>query len=71
MYKLMSDSFECTKTYRDLIEDINAILTLINYEKNKYSFLSGGKDKILKLWNNNFDLPIRYYGGHFDTVTHI
>jgi len=71
MYDLMSDSFECTKTYRDHIDDINAILPLINYEKDEYSFMSGGKDKILRLWNNDFDSPIRYYEGHFDTVTHI
>ena len=71
MYDLMSDSFECTKTYRDHIEDINAILPLIDFEKNEYSFMSGGKDKILRLWNNDFDSPIRYYEGHFDIVTHI
>ena len=71
MYDLMSDSFECIKTFRDHIEDINAILPLINYEKNEYAFMSGGKDKILRLWNNDFDSPIRYYEGHFDTVTHI
>jgi WD40 repeat protein len=71
IYDLMSDSFECTKIYRDHIEDINAILPLINSENNEYSFMTGGKDKILRLWNIDFDSPIRYYEGHFDTVTHI
>ena len=71
MYDLMSDNLECIRTFRDHIEDINSILPLIDFEEEKYIFMSGGKDKILRLWDHEMDSPIKYYEGHFDIVTHI
>ena len=71
MYDLMSNYFECIHIFRDHIEDINTVLPLINFEENEFFFMSGGKDKILRLWSNDLESPIRYYEGHFDTVTHI
>ena len=72
MYDLMSDNLECIHTFRDHIEDINVILSLIDFEEEKYIFISGGKDKILRLWDHEIDdTPIKYYEGHYDIVTHI
>lgn len=71
MYDLMSDNLECIHTFRDHIEDINSILPLIDFEEEKYIFISGGKDKHLRLWDHEIDTPIKYYEGHYDIVTHI
>ena len=71
MYDLMSDNIECIRTFRDHIEDINAILPLINFDEEKFFFITGGKDKILRLWDHDIDTPMKYYEGHYDVVTHI
>ena len=41
---------------------------LIDYEEEKYIFLSGGKDKTLRLWDHEMNVPIKYYEGHHSTV---
>ena len=71
MYDLMTDNYDCIRTFRDHIEDINCILALIDVEEENYIFMSGGKDKILRLWDYEIDTPMKYYEGHYDVVTHI
>ena len=71
MYDLMPEKIECIRKFRDHIEDINYILPLIDFQEEKYIFISGGKDKILRLWDHEMEAPIKYYEGHYDTVTYI
>ena len=71
MYDLMSDDYDCIRTFRDHIDDINSILSLINFWEDKYIFISGGKDKILRLWDHEMDKPIKFFEGHYEDVTHI
>ncbi len=71
IYDLMSEDYDCIKTFKDHIEDINCLLSMIDFDEEKYIFLSGGKDKILRLWDYEMNAPIKYYEGHYDTVTHI
>ena len=71
MYDLMTDNYDCIRTFKDHIEDINCILPLIDYEEDIFIFMSGGKDKILRLWDYEMDTPMKYYEGHYDVVTHI
>ena len=46
-------------------------MSVIDLEEEKFIFLSGGKDKTLRLWDHEMDAPIKYYEGHYSTVTHI
>ena len=71
MYDLMSDKIEYVRKFRDHIEDINYILPLIDFDEEKFIFISGGKDKILRLWDHEMDTPIKFYEGHYDVVTYI
>ena len=71
MYDLMSEHYNCVKIFKDHIEDINCLLSVIDLEEEKFIFLSGGKDKTLRLWDHEMDAPIKYYEGHYSTVTHI
>ena len=71
MYNLISEHYDCIKVFKDHIEDINCLLPVIDYEEEKYIFLSGGKDKTLRLWDHEMDAPIKYYEGHYSTVTQI
>ena len=71
MYDLMSEHYDCIRIFKDHIEDIYALLPVIDEEEEKYIFLSGGKDKTLRLWDHEMDAPIKYYEGHYSTVTHI
>ena len=71
VYNLISEHYDCTKVFKDHIDDINCLLPVIDYEEEKYIFLSGGKDKTLRLWDHEMDAPIKYYEGHYSTVTQI
>ena len=71
MYDLMSDNFECIRNFRDHIKDINSILPLIDFDEEKFIFMTGGKDKILRLWDHEMDTPIKYFEGHYEEVTYI
>ena len=71
MYDLMSEHYDCIKVFKDHIEDVNCLLPMIDLEGEKFIFLSGGKDKTLRLWDHEMDAPIKYYEGHYSTVTQI
>ena len=71
MYDLKSEDYDCIKIFKDHIEDILCLLPVIDFDEEKYIFLSGGKDKTLRLWDHEMDAPIKYYEGHYSTVTHI
>ena len=71
VYDLMSEFYDCKRIFKDHIEDIYCLLPVIDFEEEKYIFLSGGKDKTLRLWDIEMDAPIKYYEGHYSTVTQI
>ena len=71
MYDLMSENYDCVRIFKDHIEDINCLLPVIDIEEERFIFLSGGKDKTLRLWDHEMDAPIKYYEGHYSTVTQI
>ena len=71
MYDLMSENYDCIRIFKDHIEDINCLLPVIDIEEERFIFLSGGKDKTLRLWDHEMDAPIKYYEGHYSTVTQI
>lgn len=71
MYDLKSEDYDVIKIFKDHIDDILCLLPVIDFDEEKYIFLSGGKDKTLRLWDHEMDAPIKYYEGHYSTVTHI
>ena len=69
MYDLLSEIYECKFTFRDHIDEIYIIYVIITqYIMN---FLSGGKDKIIRLWIPDNENPIRYYEGHTNSIINI
>ena len=71
MYDLKSEDYDVIKIFKDHIDDILCLLPVIDFDEEKFIFLSGGKDKTLRLWDHEMDAPIKYYEGHYSTVTHI
>ena len=69
MYDLASEIYECKFTFRDHIEEIRVIYVIIT--RYTMNFLSGGKDKIMRLWSPDNESPIRYYEGHQNTIISI
>ena len=69
MYDLSSEIYECKFIFRDHIEEIRIIHVIIT--RNTMNFLSGGKDKIMRLWTQDNESPIRYYEGHQNTIISI
>ena len=69
MYDLSSEIYENKFIFRDHIDEIKIIYVIITqYDIN---FLSGGKDKIMRLWIPDNEAPVRYYEGHQDTIINI
>ena len=71
MYDLTKEHYDCVKIFKDHINDIYCLLSVIDEEEEKFVFLSGGKDKTIRLWDHEMDAPIKYYEGHYSTVTQI
>ena len=69
MYDLESDIYECKCIFRDHIDTIKIIYPLVT--KNVMNFISGGKDKIMRLWARDNENPLRYYEGHKGTILDI
>jgi hypothetical protein len=69
MYDLISQIYECKFIFRDHIEEIYIIFTIIT--RTSMKFLSGGKDKIIRLWIPDSEAPIRYYEGHKNSIISI
>ena len=69
MYDLISQIYECKFIFRDHIEEIYVIFTIIT--RTSMKFLSGGKDKIIRLWIPDSETPIRYYEGHKKSIISI
>ena len=69
MYDLASEIYECKFTFRDHIEEIYTIHVIIT--KYNMNFLSGGKDKIMRLWIPDSETPIEYYEGHQNSIISI
>ena len=66
MYDISSQIYECKFIFRDHIEEIYIIYNIIT--KSSMKFLSGGKDKIIRLWIPDSEVPIRYYEGHKNSI---
>ena len=71
MYDLITEHYDCVKIFKDHINDIYCLLSVIDEDEEKFIFLSGGKDKTIRLWDHEMDAPIKYYEGHYSTVTQI
>ena len=71
MYDLMKEHYDCVKIFKDHIDDIYCLLSVIDEDEEKFIFLSGGKDKTIRLWDHEMDAPIKYFEGHYTTVTQI
>ena len=69
MYDISSQVYECKFNFRDHIEEIYIIYNIIT--KSSMKFLSGGKDKIIRLWIPDSEVPIRYYEGHKNSIISI
>ena len=69
MYDISSQVYECKFIFRDHIEEIYIIYNIIT--KTSMKFLSGGKDKIIRLWIPDSEVPIRYYEGHKNSIISI
>ena len=69
MYDISSEIYECKFIFRDHIEEIYIIYVIIS--KYSMNFLSGGKDKIIRLWKPDSEEPIRYFEGHKDSIISI
>ena len=69
MYDIASEIYECKFIFRDHIEEIRVIYVIIT--RQTMNFLSGGKDKIMRLWSPDNESPMRYYEGHRDTIISI
>ena len=55
MYDIESEIYECKFIFRDHIEEIYIIYNIIT--KSSMKFLSGGKDKIIRLWIPDSETP--------------
>ena len=70
MYDLESEIYECKHIFRNHIDIIKIIYPLVT--KDCMNFISGGKDKIMRLWSSdNENNPLRYYEGHKNTILDI
>ena len=67
MYDISTKENELVKTFRDHVDEINIIVVLVT--NSQLNFISGGRDKILRLWSQDNEKPIRYYEGHTETIT--
>ena len=73
IYDLNSNNLDLAQTLRDHIGEIKTVLILgENYlNQSNLKIITGGKDKILRMWNVLQESVIKYFEGHKDTVTNI
>ena len=73
IYDLNSNNLDLAQTLRDHIGEIKTVLILgENYlNQSNLKIITGGKDKILRMWNVLQESVIKYFEGHRDTVTNI
>ena len=69
MYDISSEIYECKSIFRDHIDEIYIIYVIIT--KYNMNFLSGGKDKVIRLWVPDSEKAKRYYEGHQDSIINI
>ena len=73
IYDLNSNHLDLSQTLRDHIGEIKTILIVGEDYLNQTNLkiITGGKDKILRMWNVLQESVIKYFEGHRDTVTNI
>jgi len=73
IYDLNSNYLDLTQTLRDHIGEITTILILGEEYLNQpnLKIITGGKDKILRMWNVLEESVIKYFEGHRDSITTI